>query len=115
MSILNGWKEIADCLHRTPRSARRWERLGLPVMRLSNSRRSPVVAFSDEIERWVRRNELDNHDSLQANTASYRATRFETQKLLQQLRETRLQLRMSIAAIEDQITISPFAPRVSKP
>ena len=54
MRILNGWKEIAECLHLASRTAQRWERLGLPVRRVSNSSRSPTIAFSDEIEHWAR-------------------------------------------------------------
>jgi hypothetical protein len=54
MKILNGWKEIAECLRLTVRTAQRWEGLGLPVRRVSASSCSPVIAFSDEIERWAR-------------------------------------------------------------
>jgi hypothetical protein len=54
MKILNGWKEIAECLHLTVRTAQRWEELGLPVRRVSASSCSPVIAFSEEIERWAR-------------------------------------------------------------
>lgn len=92
MRILNGWKEIAECLHRTPRSARRWERLGLPVQRLTESRRSPVVAFHEEIELWVRRNRLDRRGSVRANTASFRPTRRESVDLNPDARELREQL-----------------------
>lgn len=75
MKILNGWKEIAECLHRTSRSARRWEQLGLPVRRISQSSRSPVVAFPNEIEDWVRRNRLRGWGRLGAEPAGFRATR----------------------------------------
>lgn len=74
MRILNGWKEIAECLHRTSRSARRWERLGLPVRRITESSRSPVVAFPDEIENWVRRTERGGCASLGPSTTGFRAT-----------------------------------------
>jgi len=78
MRILNGWKEIAECLNRTVRSARRWERLGLPVRRVSDSSRSPVVAFHHEIELWIRRKRLRQCGSLAANTASFRAARLQS-------------------------------------
>jgi hypothetical protein len=55
MSILNGWKEIGDCLRVTSRSAQRWERLGLPIHRVSDTPRSRVVASSEDIELWIRR------------------------------------------------------------
>lgn len=74
MELLTGWKEIANCLHMTPRNARRWERLGLPVWRVSNGSRSPVVAFHDEIEHWVRLKKLRGCRSPEANTVSFGAT-----------------------------------------
>lgn len=77
MRMLNGWKEIAECLHRTPRSARRWERLGLPVWRLTDSRRSPVIAYEDEIENWVQRRRLRVNGSRDPNTVAFRAARRE--------------------------------------
>lgn len=87
MRILNGWKEIGECLHRTPRSAQRWERLGLPVRRISDSSRSPIIAFSDEIEGWARaKATLTSPDSLPAEIVAFRATRCETRKLVEQLR-----------------------------
>jgi hypothetical protein len=55
MAILNGWKEIGDCLKVTSRSAQRWERLGLPIRRISDTPRSRVVASSEDIELWIRR------------------------------------------------------------
>jgi phage terminase Nu1 subunit (DNA packaging protein) len=54
MEFLSGWKEIADYLRLTVRTVQRWERLGLPVRRVSDSPCSPVVAFPDDLERWVR-------------------------------------------------------------
>ena len=89
MGILNGWKEVAECL-RTPRSPRRWERLGLPVKRVSESRRSPIIAFSDEIERWVQ-NRKTRHEfgSIKANIAAFRATRRATRDLVEELRAVR--------------------------
>jgi hypothetical protein len=98
MGILNGWKEIAECLNRTPRSARRWERLGLPVFRLSSSSRSPVVAFSHEIENWVRKKQQrgDRPKPVDVNVSACKSTCYQTQKLLrqsQQLFEQQQQLR----------------------
>lgn len=54
MGILIGRKQIAECLRMTARTAQRWEQLGLPVRRVSDSTRSPIVADSVEIEHWVR-------------------------------------------------------------
>ncbi|HTW57347.1 MAG TPA: hypothetical protein VMD99_04430 [Terriglobales bacterium] len=57
MELLSGWKEIAAHIHLGVRTAQRWERLGLPVRRVSGGHCSPVVAVPDEIELWARRKE----------------------------------------------------------
>ena len=51
--ILTGWKEIAKHLRYGVRTLQRWEGKGLPVKRVNNSSRSPVVADSDELDAWV--------------------------------------------------------------
>jgi hypothetical protein len=54
--ILNGWKEISSYIRRSVRTVQRWEaRLGLPVYRPALKDRSAVVAFSDELDRWISR------------------------------------------------------------
>jgi hypothetical protein len=54
--ILNGWKEISSYIKRSVRTVQRWEaRLGLPVYRPALKDRSAVVAFSDELDRWISR------------------------------------------------------------
>lgn len=54
MALLNGWKEISKYLGRGVRTAQRWEQLGLPVRRPRSKDRSAVVAFSEEIDAWLR-------------------------------------------------------------
>ena len=58
--ILTGWKEISNHLRYGVRTVQRWElRNGLPVKRVKESPRSPVVADSDELDAWIlRRNKL---------------------------------------------------------
>lgn len=54
--ILNGWKEISQHIERGVRTAQRWEALlGMPVHRPALKDRSAVVAFSDELDRWISR------------------------------------------------------------
>jgi hypothetical protein len=105
MKILNGWKEIAEYLQRTPRSARRWERLGLPVRRISASRRSPILAFSDEVEDWLRKKntQVSELDSTETNCFAYRQTRDETRRLVDELRATRAEHRRLLTTIREQI------------
>jgi phage terminase Nu1 subunit (DNA packaging protein) len=53
--LLTGWKEIANYMQRGVRTVQRWERLGLPVRHLNKSGRSPLIAFSKEIDQWLAR------------------------------------------------------------
>src|SRR5437660_680476 len=53
--ILNSWKEIAHYMGRGVRTIQRWERdLNLPIRRPAGKSRSAVLAFSDEIDLWMR-------------------------------------------------------------
>jgi hypothetical protein len=101
MKMLKGWKEIAECLHLAERTAQRWEQLGLPVRRVSASSRSPIIAFSEEIEQWARSKKMkpNGRESL----ASFRATRLETQKLVEELRAARIEHRRLLDALYAQI------------
>ena len=52
--ILTGWKEISNHLRYGVRTVQRWElRNGLPVKRVNESPRSPVVADSNELDTWI--------------------------------------------------------------
>lgn len=52
---LDSWKEIAAYLHRSVRTARRWElHEGLPVRRHQHLKRGSVYAFKVEIDDWRR-------------------------------------------------------------
>jgi hypothetical protein len=52
--ILNSWKEIAQYLGRGVRTVQRYEEeFKLPVRRVAGRDRSSVLAFSDEIDRWL--------------------------------------------------------------
>lgn len=52
--LLTSWKEIADYLNVTVRTAQRWEReFKLPVHRLGKDQKSHVTANADEIDEWL--------------------------------------------------------------
>jgi len=105
MRILNGWKEIAECLNLTQRTAQRWERLGLPVRRVSNSRRSPIIAFHHEIEYWMRNKTKrpETTDTLKTNLSNFSTTIVETRKLVAQLRAARQEHHRLIQQIKGQV------------
>ena len=53
--IFESWKEIAEYLHRTPKTCQRWEHeLGLPIHRLDGSPKASVFAYKEEIDRWLK-------------------------------------------------------------
>lgn len=53
-SVLNSWKEIAVYVGRGVRTVQRWEAtLSLPVRRVGNGDRSPVYAFTHELDAWL--------------------------------------------------------------
>ena len=52
--ILNGWREIAQHFGRGVRTVQRWEQLGLPVRRPNQRDRSAVVAYSEELDDWMK-------------------------------------------------------------
>ncbi len=52
--VLQSWKEISSYLGRDVRTCRRWEEhLGLPIHRLNGSPKARVMAYKDEIDRWL--------------------------------------------------------------
>jgi hypothetical protein len=52
---LNSWKEIARYMGRAVRTVQRWEReLKLPVHRPRRKIHSPVCAFPQELDAWLR-------------------------------------------------------------
>ena len=62
--ILNGWKEISNYIERGVRTAQRWEVcLGMPVHRPALKERSAVVAFTEELDRWLSRSPPDPVDA----------------------------------------------------
>ena len=72
-AMLQTWKEIASELNCGIRTAQRWERtLGMPVRRLGKGRRGRVVAFKDELQRWLgdsaKARALENNGLLQSIT-----------------------------------------------
>ncbi|MGD0227361.1 MAG: hypothetical protein ABSF71_33975 [Terriglobia bacterium] len=52
---LVGWKEIAEYLRTSTRTAQRWEReLGLPVHHAGSSKGYSVFAYAEEFETWLK-------------------------------------------------------------
>ena len=93
--ILTGWKEISKHLRYGVRTVQRWERNGMPVKRVSNSPRSPVVADSEELDAWIlHRNRLPPGAprKLAENLQHLRELRHEIRELQARLQSLRKQL-----------------------
>ena len=105
--ILNGWKEIGAYLQRGTRTAQRWElHFGMPVHRPANKRRTPVVAFSDELRVWLARNRAalaqDEAESDAVSSASLHEAldllEAESREITDKLSELRRHLKIRIDA-----------------
>jgi hypothetical protein len=60
---LDGWKEIANHLRKSTRTAQRWEReLGLPVRRLKTLKGEIVFALKQELDVWQLQNSAARED-----------------------------------------------------
>jgi hypothetical protein len=115
--LLSGWKEIAGHLHLTVRTAQRWERLGLPVRRVSESTCSPVVAIPDEIELWARTRDLRSEAALATNKllvtglaelrGKYEATRRRTRELLDEFNVLGRRQKSLIEAMQAKLSPPP--------
>lgn len=67
-----------------------WEKMGLPVRRIGDGPRAPVVAVSDEVDVWVR-SAPANEFPLPANADQISTLR----ALIKQSRDLRLELRLN--------------------
>lgn len=99
--ILNGWKEIARYLGRGVRTVQRWEEFGLPIRRPNGSRRSEVVAASEELDAWVQH--CKTHGAERNRTSELTQARENTARLLAELRQRQALLQTQIGEIRGQI------------
>ena len=98
--ILTGWKEISNHLRYGVRTLQRWERKGLPIRRINQTRRSPVIADSDELKASILyRRKLPSgvRDSLRCSLERARELRREVQKNRKELQCRLTTLRKELA------------------
>jgi hypothetical protein len=127
--ILNGWKEISSYINRSVRTVQRWEaRLGLPVYRPALKDRSAVMAFSDELDRWISRaspdmgeedavlNGSEGNDAVLLQVLdNVSAMVLDTAELSSQVRLLQEQLRQPLELYRHAISSRNLAPRASAP
>jgi hypothetical protein len=59
--LISSWKEISVYLNCGIRTCRRWEKeYGLPVHRIEGANKSPVYAYKEELDVWLKK-KLNNH------------------------------------------------------
>jgi phage terminase Nu1 subunit (DNA packaging protein) len=96
--LLSGWKEIANYLRSGVRTVQRWERDGLPVMRPRPGARGHVVAYTLQLDAWVKRSRNGHVDILSLQTERER-----TRQLLVSLSKERVQMRLRLAELRREI------------
>jgi hypothetical protein len=110
--ILNGWKEISNHIERGVRTAQRWEvLLGMPVHRPALKDRSAVVAFPDELDRWISRvSDGENHEMLSRVKNNVNRLAWHTSEVASQTRALQKQVRRSLEISRRRGTSSTHAP-----
>lgn len=110
--LLNSWKEIATYLSRGVRTVQRWEKMGLPVRRLGQGRRSPVVAYARDIDRWLQAARVNGintpqsaphlilHGALHDSVARAQELHTQLQSLCENQKNTVTRLAVTIAALQ---------------
>jgi hypothetical protein len=116
--ILNGWKEISSYIERSVRTVQRWEvSLGLPVYRPALKDRTAVVAFSDELDRWISRGspavleegtaprgKNENNDSLLRLLEDMNTVVGDTSELASQIRLLQKELSQALDSYHNTVT-----------
>jgi hypothetical protein len=121
--ILNGWKEISNHIERGVRTAQRWEvRLGMPVHRPALKDRSAVVAFTDELDRWLSRTAPATLDAIHEGSEeilirvhhNLNSLAWHTSELASQTRALQEQLKRSLEVQHNRIASRLCAAALSR-
>jgi len=103
--LLTGWKSIASYLGAGVRTVQRWEVYGLPVRRPLGNVRGPVLAYTDDLERWVKARPANNgngHSHGDATNAALQAYR-QSKQLRGETATLRRELSRHSRALRDQV------------
>ncbi len=96
--VMSGWKEIAGYLRCGVRTVQRWESQGLPVHRPLPGKRSHVVAYSEELDWWVR-----DHEPRQAPPENVLVSIARATDLREQARAARAELRQRMNTLRQEM------------
>lgn len=98
--ILSSWKEVANYLGKSLRTAQRYEReCGLPVRRPAGKWHAAVFATKDEMEAWVKANPTrEVHLPLNSNVNVEKM-----QKLCDEMTGLQAELRATLEELRDSL------------
>ena len=96
--VVSGWKEIAGYLRCGVRTVQRWERRGLPVHRPIPGKRSHVVAYSEELDWWIR-----DHQARPAPPENVVVSIGYARKLREEARLGRAELRARMGVLRQEV------------
>src|SRR5690242_3445779 len=96
--VLTGWKEIAGYLRCGVRTVQRWEKEALPVHRPIPGKRSHVIAYSEELDWWVR-----DHQPRKVVPGNVIVSIHNAQKLRDETRKARAELRARMQTLRQGI------------
>lgn len=96
--VVTGWKEIANYLRCSIRTVQRWEKRGMPVHRPLPGERSHVVAYSEELDWWVR-----DHQPRYTVSEHVIISIAQAQKLREEARARRAELRAHMKVLRHAI------------
>ena len=110
LTILTGWKEIANHLGRSVRTVQRYEReLGLPVRRSASYATGSVIATTAELDAWVSARPLRSFFSLRQEPngrdalANLQESLAEHHRLREDMARFRVELHTSMEAVRAQV------------
>lgn len=108
--ILNGWKEIATYLKGSVRGVQRWESSGLPVIRPTNGARGSVIAYSEQIDGWLRdtrsagaRRDLEDRLERSVDHATFQENLRRARQASDKLRATRLEMEAHMTSLQREV------------
>ena len=96
--VLSGWKEIAQYLSCGVRTAQRWEKKGLPVLRPAPGKRSHVVVDSVRLDAWLSRGIF-----LRTSRKDRLETIQRTRELRAEVQQARLDLHLKMTALRHEV------------
>lgn len=96
--VLSGWKEIAGYLSCGVRTVQRWEAEALPVHRPLPGKRSHVIAYSEELDWWVR-----DHQPRKGVLDTVSVSVHQAKKLREEARQARTELRDRMQTLRQEM------------